>query len=137
MYDELLNSSEHTVRQHAADAWMSWEDALISLDPDARTRPAPNSKTLATASPSQRLCAHYFSHGGWFTERQLIDNARRIKDIPAVLIHGRVDPQGSLETAWELSQEWPAADLIILDGAGHSSTAIGTALHEALERFGQ
>ena len=40
VYNELLNSSEHKVRQHAADAWMSWEDALISLDPDGRTRPA-------------------------------------------------------------------------------------------------
>ena len=51
VYNELLNSSEHEVRQHAADAWMSWEDALISLD-RMEELGRPNSKTLATASAS-------------------------------------------------------------------------------------
>jgi len=134
VYDELLNHADPAVRQHAADAWIDWENAIISLDPGTN---GPNAKRqdaryrLAFA----RLCAHYFSHGAWFREHQLIDEVDKVADIPTVLIHGRVDPQGPLSTAWELSRAWPGAELVILDNAGHTSPVIGTAIGAALEKF--
>jgi proline iminopeptidase len=36
-----------------------------------------------------------------------------------VLIHGRYDISGPLETAWRLSQRWSPTQLHILDDAGH------------------
>ncbi len=134
VYNELLNHPDHAVRQRAADGWIDWENAVVSLDPDTRgpsVKQAEPRYRLAFA----RLCAHYFSHGAWFRDRQLIDEVHRVQHIPAVLIHGRVDPQGPLSTAWELSQAWPGAELVILDDAGHTSPVIGTAIKAALEKF--
>ena len=134
VYNELLNHRDPTVRQAAADAWMAWEDALVSLDPGSKG-PSPKRADARYRLAFARLCAHYFSHGGWLAERQLIDNAHRLAGIPAVLIHGRVDPQGPLEAAWQLSRAWPSAELQILDNAGHTTPAIGPAFRDALDRF--
>jgi proline iminopeptidase len=45
--------------------------------------------------------------------------------IPGILIQGRLDLGGPLVTAWELAQAWPGSELVIVDGAGHSSTNPG------------
>lgn len=134
VYNELLNSADPEVRQAAADAWVDWENAVISLDPGTRG-PGVNRADPRYRLAFARLCAHYFSHGAWLRKGQLLENVHRLKGIPAVLIHGRVDPQGPLSTAWELSQAWPESELVILDNAGHTSPVIGTAINEALERF--
>lgn len=134
VYDELLNDADPAVRQAAADAWIAWENAVVSLDPDTRG-PSPKTEDPRYRLAFARLCAHFFSHGAWLRTRQLIDEVDRVRDIPAVLIHGRVDPQGPLSSAWELSQAWPAAELVILDNAGHTSTVIGTAIQAALAKF--
>jgi proline iminopeptidase len=37
------------------------------------------------------------------------------------LIHGRLDISGPPETAWRLSREWPDAELVLVDDAGHGA----------------
>jgi proline iminopeptidase len=37
------------------------------------------------------------------------------------MIHGRLDLGGPLVTAWELSQAWSDAELIVVNSAGHST----------------
>ncbi len=136
VYDELLNSPDPDVRQRAADAWMAWEDAVVSLDNGA----AGTASSVKRADPRYRLafarlCAHYFSHGAWLAENQLIDQAHRVHGIPAILVHGRFDPQGPLEAAWQLARAWPDAELVVVENAGHTSPAIGAAITAATDRF--
>ena len=38
-----------------------------------------------------RICTHYFSHGAWLEEGELLANAGRLAGIPGVLLHGRHD----------------------------------------------
>ncbi|MBV9822585.1 MAG: prolyl aminopeptidase [Actinobacteria bacterium] len=134
VYDELLNSSDPDVRQRLADAWMDWENAVVSLDAGS------TGLTAKRADPRYRLafarlCAHYFSHGAWLAENQLIDQAHRVHGIPGILVHGRFDPQGPLEAAWQLAQAWPDAELVVVENAGHTSLALGQAMTAALDRF--
>ncbi|MDQ1742803.1 MAG: proline iminopeptidase [Pseudonocardiales bacterium] len=136
VYDELLNSADPAVRQRAADAWMAWEDAVVSLDNGA----AGTSGSAKRADPRYRLafarlCAHYFSHGAWLAENQLIEQAHRVHGIPGLLVHGRFDPQGPLEAAWQLARAWPDAELVVVENAGHTSPAIGQAIVAATDRF--
>jgi proline iminopeptidase len=133
-YDRLLNDADPNIRQRAADAWLDWEDAVVSLDPATR---GPNAKRQQPAYrlAFARLCAHYFSHAGWLSETELLDNAHRLQGVPGAIVHGRVDPQGSLETAWQLARAWPAAELTIVEGAGHTTPALGQAFSLALDRF--
>ena len=82
------------------------------------------------------MCAHYFSHGAWLGEDQLLAEVHRLHGIPAVLVHGRFDPQCPLEPAWRLVQAWPGAELVIVENAGHTSPSLGVAIGEAIRRFG-
>ncbi len=42
--------------------------------------------------------------------------------IPGVLIHGRLDVSGPLDTAWELARTWPDAELVAVRDAGHQGS---------------
>ncbi|MEO6701399.1 MAG: prolyl aminopeptidase [Jatrophihabitantaceae bacterium] len=137
-YAQLLNAPELATRQQAADAWIAWEDAVVSLD-TGRAVPAPGSKPKSDDARYRlafaRLCAHYFGHRAWLADNQLIEQAHRLADIPAVLVHGRFDPQGPLSAAWQLAQAWPAAELVVVENAGHTSRAVGAAFQAAIDRF--
>jgi proline iminopeptidase len=83
-----------------------------------------------------RICAHYFANGAWLEEGALIRDAGRLAGIPGVLVHGRLDMGGPLETAWELVKRWPDAELVVLEQSGHQGSAERrAALRAALDRF--
>jgi proline iminopeptidase len=58
-----------------------------------------------------------------------------LQGVPGAIVHGRLDPQGSVETAWQLAQAWPTAELPIVEGAGHTTPTLGQAFGLALDRF--
>jgi proline iminopeptidase len=72
------------------------------------------------------LCSHYFSHGAWLQEGELLANAHRLSGIAGVLIQGRMD-MGGFDTAWELAQAWPDAELAVIERSGHSGSEAMTA----------
>jgi proline iminopeptidase len=83
-----------------------------------------------------RVCTHYFAHGAWLDDEQLLRDAHRPKGIPGVLIHGRLDLSGPLLTAWELARAWPDAELTIIEDSGHTvNPNMGTAVLDAITRF--
>jgi proline iminopeptidase len=62
---------------------------------------------------------HYWRHAAFLNDGQLVRDAAKLNGIPGVLIHGRFDVSGPLETAWRLSQRWTSSRLHVLDDAGH------------------
>jgi proline iminopeptidase len=83
-----------------------------------------------------RICTHYFAHGAWLEDEQLLRDAHRLKGIPGILVHGRLDLSDLLLTAWELAQAWPDADLRIIEYSGHTgSPSMGAAVLDAIARF--
>ena len=85
-----MESSEAQVRAQAAADWLAWEDAVISQEPQG-TPKAYSSRPPAAQLAFVRICTHYFSHGAWLDEGVLLRDGHRLKDIPGVLIHGRLD----------------------------------------------
>jgi proline iminopeptidase len=66
----------------------------------------------------------------------LLRDAGRLAGIPGVLIHGRHDLGGPVETVWQSARAWPGAELIVVDDAGHTGSAATTRhLLAALDRF--
>ncbi len=132
-YARLLADPDAEVREQAAQDWCDWEDAVVSLDSGgvARLGVADGHYRMAFA----RIVTHYFRHGAWLEEGQLLRDAHRLAGIPAVLIHGRLDLGGPLLTAWELAQAWPDAELVVLDNAGHRSPDLGAHVVAATDRF--
>jgi len=57
----------------------------------------------------------------------------RIADIPAVLVHGRHDISGPLDTPWRLHRQWPASRLVVVDDAGHGTGGFGAEMVAAID----
>jgi len=54
-----------------------------------------------------------------------------------VIVQGRYDVVCPVESAWELSQAWPEANLHIIQDAGHSMFEVGirAKLVEAIDNY--
>ncbi|MEV0397855.1 prolyl aminopeptidase [Polymorphospora rubra] len=134
-YARLVNHPDAAVREKATVDWLAWEDAAVSNETKGASNPyggRPPAARLAFV----RICSHYFAHGAWLEEGALIRDAGRLAGIPGVLVHGRVDLGGPLDTAWQLAGAWPDAELIVVEEAGHLPT--GTTrdhVRQALDRF--
>ncbi len=135
-YARLMNSPDPSIRAAAELAWVTWEDTVVSLEPEA-TKAYSDRPALARRA-FVRICTHYFSHAAWLEDGALIHGGGRLAGIPGVLIHGRLDLSSPLETAWELAQAWPGARLIVVDDAGHlGQGATADHVRRALDEFAE
>ncbi len=123
-------------RLEAARQWAIWEASVLHLQPQPDTVAdfADSHFALAFA----RIENHYFSHRGWLDgPRALLANVDKIRHIPAVMVQGRYDMCTPMQSAWDLHQAWPQADLqIVLAGHSAFEPAISEALVAATDRFG-
>jgi proline iminopeptidase len=134
-YARLMESRDPEVRAKAAADWLEWEDAVISLEPKGIPK-AYSSRPPDAALAFVRICAHYFSHGAWLEEGEILRNAHRLAGIPGVLLHGRLDLGSPLATAWDLAQAWPGSELVVIADSGHTgSDAYRDEILRATERF--
>ncbi len=134
-YRRRLNDPDPVVHTPAAIAWSTWEGATttLHLDPDHVGELEVPERAIAFA----RIENHFFSHGGWFSDNQLISEVERIRHIPTVIIQGRYDMCTPMMTAWDLHQAFPEAEFIVVPDAGHAATEPGIrrALRAATDRF--
>ena len=134
-YYHLLRDPDPRRRARAAKNWHDWEAALLSVDPD--TKPDPQWLRPEFQMARARIVTHYFRHNAWLEEEILLREAGSLAGIPGILIHGRLDLGSPLVTAWELARAWPASELVVVKGAGHSSADPGMteAVIAAADRF--
>ncbi len=122
-YRKRLTSPDRTVQIEAAKAWSLWEGETITLLPDPALTNQHGDDDFALAFA--RIENHYFTHGGWLEEGQLLRDAVKLKGIPGLIVHGRYDMPCPLRTAWDLAKAWPDADFHIVEGAGHAFSEPG------------
>ena len=137
-YHRIFNSDDTTKKLSAAIAWTKWEASTISLSYSPSTVEEMSDPEFALAFAL--IENHYFINKGWFeTENQLIENIEIIRSIPSVIVQGRYDAVCPMKTAWELSQAWPEAEMIIAPASGHTAfeKEITHALISATDKFGE
>jgi proline iminopeptidase len=134
-YARLMEHPDPRVREQAANAWCSWEDAVLSQEPNGTPHPYTGRQPAARLA-FVRIASHYFAHGAWLAEGALLRDAGRLAGLPGVLIHGRLDLGSPLDTAWHLARAWPGAELTVIGDSGHlgSDTMRGSVVG-ALDRF--
>jgi len=132
-YARLLADPDPQVRRRAALQWCAWEDTHVSLMPGWEPDPRYDDETFRLTFA--RLVTHYWSNGCFLTDESISQNMHRLNGIPGVLIHGRHDVSSPLETAWQLHEQWPDSELIVLDDAGHGGDGFVEALVRAIDRF--
>jgi proline iminopeptidase len=84
-----------------------------------------------------RIEAHYFSHDIFLPQDSLLQNLRRLRQIPCIIVQGRYDAVCPIVSADEVHRAWPEAEYIIVPDAGHSAwePGITAQLVRATERF--
>lgn len=132
-YARLLADPDPAVTERAARRWCEWEDTHVSLAPGAA--PWLSGQDLTFQQVFARLVTHYWSNGCFLDDAPVLAGMARVADIPGVLIHGRYDVSGPLDTAWDLHRAWPASRLVVLDGEGHGGAGMTSAMIEALDGF--
>ncbi|TKG71534.1 prolyl aminopeptidase [Prauserella endophytica] len=117
-YHDLLFDPDPAVHGPAAVAWSTWEADTVTL----RRRPelVEQFSDPRFALAFARIENHYCAHQGFLADEQLLRDAGRLADIPGVLIHGRHDVCTPPVGAWDLKRAWPAAELIMVEDAGHA-----------------
>lgn len=133
-YKRLTGDNE-LEQMAAAKAWSVWEGRCATLRPDKDFVAHFANPHLAIAMA--RIEAHYFVNKAFLKPNQIVDDAHKLKNIPATIVHGRYDMVCPVNQAIALSRAWPEARLDIIADAGHSSTEPGTldALVRATERL--
>lgn len=135
-YHRRLTGDDAAVRLEAAKRWSVWEGSTLSLLPDPARVASFGDAHYALAFA--RIECNYFVNSGWFEpEDQLLRDAHRLRNIPAVIVHGRYDMCTPMMNAWDLKKVWPEADLRIVDDGGHAVTEPGLVAEmvAATERF--
>ncbi len=135
-YHRRLTHDDPSVRLAAARAWSIWEGSTSFLYQDAVHIESSGADEFAQAFA--RIECHYFVHGGFMrSDRQLLDDIDRIRQIPATIVQGRYDVVCPMRSAWDLHRAWPEADLRVIADAGHSAFEPGNidALVRATDRY--
>jgi proline iminopeptidase len=134
-YRRRLVGEDRAEQLACARAWSLWEGQTIRLLPDAANaaKHADDAFALAFA----RIENHYFVHGGWMDEGQLLRDAGKLADVPGVIVQGRYDMATPARTAWALHRAWPQADFHMVNDAGHAFNEPGILTHllDATDRF--
>lgn len=126
----LLESPDEQVRKKIARAWSAYESKLAFLAADD----AAIERDLDLNDPTafSRIENHYMSHDCFLEEGQLLRDAGKLKDIPAVIIAGRYDVICPPKTAYRLHKLLPKSKFWMVEKAGHAGSEPG--IQDALVR---
>lgn len=121
-YGRLIESPNPAWRDAASQEWALWEDTHISIGTGGFQRD-PRWEDDHFRLGFMRLTVHYWANDG-FCEPPILERMERLRDIPGILIHGRLDISSPTITAWQLHRSWPTSRLIIDEGDGHGGTSM-------------
>ena len=137
-YHKIFLGDDEEKKLNAAIAWSKWEGSTSSLS--YRPEMAESFSEPKFALAFALIENHYFVNKGFLEEEnQLIEKGIDIiRSIPTVIVQGRYDMVCPITTAWELSQNWPEAELIIAPSSGHTAfeKEITHELINATNKFG-
>ncbi|GLX78086.1 proline iminopeptidase [Thalassotalea insulae] len=117
-YQKIFACDNEVAKIAASKAWYLWELRLSTIEHQ-------HIGSAQIEDPHQAHCMaqlshYYFYHQSFIAEDFIINHIDNIKDIPAIIIHGRYDMVCQLNNAYRLTNAWQNASLQILPQAGHS-----------------
>lgn len=119
-YWRRILDPDPAVHGPAARAWHDTERILSEHVP-ARTRLDPAALATTGALPATPFMeAHYFQNDCFMTPGQLIADATKLAGIPGIIVQSRYDLLCPPATSQALAAVWPAAEIRVVEGAGHS-----------------
>jgi len=134
-YHRRLVDPDPAVHMPAARSWSVYEGSCSTLLPNPALVADFASDRVALGLA--RIEAHYFVNDIFLPEDFLLGHARRLKDIPGVIVQGRYDIVCPAVSADDLHRAWPEAEYTVVPDAGHSAfePGIRSRLVAATESF--
>jgi len=128
-YHKRLLASNGDERLKLAKSWSNWEDANSfhlkpepSMDQSIATEESKQKAELAVLAIAL-IESHYFINHCFFeSESYLIDHIKCIQHIPCRIVQGRYDMVCPPQSAWELKEHYPKAELVIVPDGGHAGS---------------
>jgi proline iminopeptidase len=119
-YWRRILDPDPAVHGPAARAWHDTEQ-ILSAHTSARVRLDLNSLNSSRALPTTPFMeAHYFQNDCFMRPGQLMAEAGKLKAIPGLIVQGRYDLLCPPATSHALAAAWPASEVRLVEGAGHS-----------------
>jgi proline iminopeptidase len=119
-YWRRILDPDPAVHGPAARAWHDTEQILSQHAP-GRDRLDPNSLNASRALPATPFMeAHYFQNGCFMKAGQLLNQARKLRAIPGLIVQGRHDLLCPPATSHALKAVWPDSEIRMVENAGHS-----------------
>jgi len=118
-YHKRLVDPDPAVHMPAARSWSVYEGSCSTLLPNPSLVADFASDRVALGLA--RIEAHYFVNDIFLPKDFLLHEARRLKDIPGIVVQGRYDIVCPAISADDLHRAWPEAEYTIVADAGHSA----------------
>lgn len=132
-----LEGSDELARRRVAREWNSW-GSQVSLG----SQFSPSEPEVAASDLVAQVGVeiHYAVNNYFISENQVVEDCKRMRNIPLILLHGRYDLVCPVEAAYTLHQNLPDSILEVLPNSGHIAQgeemidALVRATHSMLDR---
>jgi proline iminopeptidase len=119
-YWRRILDPDPAVHGPAARAWHDTE-RILSEHISGQLRLDLASLTSSNKLPATPFMeAHYFRNDCFMRPHQLLTDAAKLKAIPGIIVQGRYDLLCPPASAHALAAQWPASEVRVVEGAGHS-----------------
>lgn len=113
-----LQAIDDKIRHEAALRWTFWEASCLKLV-NTQASIADFAKEFRQESLA-KIETHYFINGCFTSLEPLLEQAKRLINIPITCVHGRYDLICPFQNAYQLKQILPHMQLLIAERSGHS-----------------
>jgi len=138
-YHALVNQPDEAAARAAAQRWVAYEEAVMSLDAGGRDVGAAQS-AAAAADPAAALARarvqlHYLVHDCFLEPGELMSSLTRLGETQVLIVQGQRDQVCPPRVALELAERLPRAELRLIEHGGHSAAepAMAQALRGAAD----
>ena len=129
-YAEMVNSRNLSDQVKAASLYGNYERVLGQLVPAFEKKEVTQDDVNAA-----RIFINYAAAGFMLKDDQIMSNIERIRELPALIVHNRLDMVCPLIGAWRLHKALPASKLVIVPEKGHVGPLMARTLKKEIRRF--
>ena len=128
---KLLFSEDRQVSQNTANVWSSFEMSCSTIEYKCREMVGESAFSMA------KIELHYFMNNCFLEANEILNNAKKLNNIPVLIIQGRHDVICPPHSAYKLNNKLPLSKLTIIENAGHSAfeSGIKNALIDSLDEM--
>ena len=121
-YSALVFSNDLKISGPASIAWNQFEGGLLKLLPQVEENKTLTDDDIQNEIARARVQLHYIKDKCFIDGKKILEEVKKLKDVPTTIIQGRYDMVCPPITAYELHQHMPHADFIMVPDAGHSAS---------------